>query len=204
MPRGRYSAARVFLGVRVGACRSLLITEPTRKQDEHVTITCGFHSALSSGIPSENDVLAAVNDMEKVYLAFSDSGCLGDRKFNFMEMQPMFGVSTPDSKFDFGKAPETFGASAHYGSFNFAKAPEAFDTYVSDRKINFEKTPVVFGAYVAVSPIFKPPLHPLLNARSNVMQENMAPVENCVPVSFLALRLVSFGLIENIAVRELL
>lgn len=48
-----------------------------------MTVTCVLYNTVVGGVPNEDDVLAAVTDMEKLYAACTESGRLADAAFDF-------------------------------------------------------------------------------------------------------------------------
>lgn len=85
--KGRASAARVSRGDLYGKHKGLPVTAPKRSPDEHVTVTCVLYNTVIDGIPNDADVLAAIDDMEKLYAACSESGRLADAAFDFMKTE---------------------------------------------------------------------------------------------------------------------
>jgi hypothetical protein len=86
IPRiGTSNAARVSKGSEVDVWSGLSIHTPQRHESEHVTITVVMYNTVVDGIPSEADVLAAIDDLEALYEACSTSGRLADASFDFMK-----------------------------------------------------------------------------------------------------------------------
>mmetsp|Transcript_14103 Transcript_14103/g.30369 ORF Transcript_14103/g.30369 Transcript_14103/m.30369 type:complete len:635 (-) Transcript_14103:376-2280(-) len=84
---GRASAARVSRGDYYGMHRGLPVTKPTRNAHEHVTVTCVLYNTVIGGVPNEVDVLAAVEDMDRLYAACTETGRLADAAFDFMKTE---------------------------------------------------------------------------------------------------------------------
>ncbi|KAI0559802.1 hypothetical protein FGB62_137g01 [Gracilaria domingensis] len=85
MPLGCSNAARVSLGTRHSVFTRLKIRTPRRNKDEHVTVTVVFYNTVTGGVPAAEDVIAAVEDMERLLGACSESGRLADAAFDFMK-----------------------------------------------------------------------------------------------------------------------
>lgn len=83
--KGKATAARVSRGDYYGPHTSLTLNEPMRNSSEHVTISCVFYATVAGGVPSSEDVISAVEDMEKMYAACTESGRLADESFDFMK-----------------------------------------------------------------------------------------------------------------------
>ncbi len=110
--RGFSRAARVSHGDYHGPYGGISVTAPKRNTAEHVTVTCVLYNTVAGGVPSPEDCKAAVEDMEKLYAACSDSGRLADSKFDFMkselkvsDMSKIFGKLTEQPP---PKAPQNF------------------------------------------------------------------------------------------------
>ncbi len=85
--KGVSRAARVSRGDYHGPYREISVNAPKRNTAEHVTVTCVFYNTVKGGVPSPEDCKAAVEDMEKLYAACSETGRLADSKFYFMKSQ---------------------------------------------------------------------------------------------------------------------
>merc|ERR1719161_694565 len=83
--RGSANAARVSRGTEHDVWPGLSVKEPKRHSDEHVTVTIVIYNTIADGIPSEEDVLAAIDDLEALYEACTKSGRLADSTFDFMK-----------------------------------------------------------------------------------------------------------------------
>lgn len=84
---GCASAARVSRGDFYGKHKGIPVSKPRRNSGEHVTVTCVLYNTVIGGVPNEVDVLAAVNDMENLYAACTESGRLADAAFSFMKSE---------------------------------------------------------------------------------------------------------------------
>merc|ERR1712038_277439 len=84
---GSANAARVSLGSRVDAWNGLTVRDPERHPTEHVTATIVIYNTIAGGVPSEADVMAAIDDMEDLYAACRECGNLADREFDFMKSE---------------------------------------------------------------------------------------------------------------------
>lgn len=82
---GSACAARVSRGTEVDTWEGLSVKEPTRHPDEHVTCTVVIYNAISGGVPSEADVVAAIDDLEQLYTACGVQGRLAGHEFDFMK-----------------------------------------------------------------------------------------------------------------------
>jgi len=85
MPTGRSSAARVSKGSEYDTWNGLSVTSPARQTAEHVTITVVIYNIVTDGVPSEEDVVRAIDDMECLYASSMSSGRLADSAFDFMK-----------------------------------------------------------------------------------------------------------------------
>merc|ERR1711881_635984 len=84
---GSSNAARVSRGSNYGEYKGLTQTTPKRNDGEHITVTVVFYNTISGGVPSKEDVMAAIDDMEALYEACTDSGNLADKTFDFMKSE---------------------------------------------------------------------------------------------------------------------
>merc|ERR1712048_755369 len=82
---GDGSAARISIGSLYDEWQGLSLSTPLRNPSEHVTVTIVTYNTVVGGIPSERDVIAAIDDLEDLYAACSDSGSLATDTFNFMK-----------------------------------------------------------------------------------------------------------------------
>merc|ERR1719453_1549591 len=65
----------------------LTVKSPARNKDEHVTITIVMYNTVSGGVPTEEDVAAAVDDLEQLYASCGADGRLADAEFDFMKKE---------------------------------------------------------------------------------------------------------------------
>lgn len=79
------NAARVSRGSEYDVWDGLSVMEPARNTAEHVTITVVIYNTVADGVPSEEDVLAAIDDLEALYDACRADGRLADQAFDFMK-----------------------------------------------------------------------------------------------------------------------
>jgi len=84
---GRANAARVSRGSMVDRWDGLAIKQPKRNPSEHVTVTVTLYNTVAGGVPSAEDVRAAVDDMEALYRACGWSGRLADAGAAFMKSE---------------------------------------------------------------------------------------------------------------------
>jgi len=84
---GSACAARVSRGSEFDTWKGLTTKTPKRNPSEHVTCTVVIYNAVSGGVPSEADVIAAIDDLEQLYAACSTKGHLADQQFDFMKKE---------------------------------------------------------------------------------------------------------------------
>ncbi|CAJ1426839.1 unnamed protein product [Effrenium voratum] len=82
---GRANAARVSRG-SVEDYWPGLATQPRRDEKQHCTITVQFYHTVTGGVPSPQDVLAAIDDMEQLYTSCDWQGRLAEQGANFMKV----------------------------------------------------------------------------------------------------------------------
>jgi huntingtin len=82
---GKSSAARVSRGSREDTWSGLSVTSPQRHPHEHITATIVMYYTCSGGVPTEDDVKSAIDDLESLYQSVETSGHLADSKFDFMK-----------------------------------------------------------------------------------------------------------------------
>lgn len=82
---GRSNAARVSRGSEVDVWDGLTVEEPERNKSEHVTITVVIYNTCEGGVPSEADVVAAIDDLEALYDSCGARGNLAGSMFDFMK-----------------------------------------------------------------------------------------------------------------------
>lgn len=71
---GQASAARVSIGSMQGYGSKLAVSDPRRHPSEHVTITVVLYYLVTGGVPSEADVVAAIDDLEQLYKSCEAQG----------------------------------------------------------------------------------------------------------------------------------
>merc|ERR1719335_1861833 len=71
---GVANAARVSQGSEHDVWSGLSVKDPERHSSEHVTITVVVYNTVADGVPSIEDVAAAVDDLEALYAACSAEG----------------------------------------------------------------------------------------------------------------------------------
>lgn len=82
---GKSSAARVSRGSKEDTWSGLSVTSPQRHPQEHITATIVMYYTCSGGVPTEDDVKAAIDDLESLYKSVEASGHLADSDFDFMK-----------------------------------------------------------------------------------------------------------------------
>lgn len=82
---GTANAARVSQGSKHDTWKGLTKTDPKRNNQEHITATIVIYNTIAGGVPSETDIMAAIDDMEQLYASCHDSGFLAEDKFDFMK-----------------------------------------------------------------------------------------------------------------------
>jgi len=80
---GVSSAAKVARGSKCDVIQRTL-GAPTRDPNQHITVTVVLYNAVRGGVPSKADVMAAIDEMERLYKACSSAGHLADGKFKFL------------------------------------------------------------------------------------------------------------------------
>ena len=86
--RGTANAARVSRGTEVDTWSGLQVKNPKRHATEHITVTVVIYNTVAGGVPSIEDVTAAIDDMEALYTACSGgSGKLSGSGFDFMKSE---------------------------------------------------------------------------------------------------------------------
>ncbi|CAE7317443.1 yhcT [Symbiodinium natans] len=84
---GRSSAARVSRGSEFDVWPGLSVKAPKRHDSEHVTITVVVYNVVQGGVPSTQDVLNAIDDLEMLYKACSANSRLADSTCDFMKQE---------------------------------------------------------------------------------------------------------------------
>lgn len=83
--QGRSNAARVSRGDIDGKFERLSVEKIERNKEEHVTVTVVFYNTVAGGVPTAEDVIAAIDDMESLLKACTKEGRLTDASFDFMK-----------------------------------------------------------------------------------------------------------------------
>jgi len=84
---GVSNAARVSRGTEVDMWSGLTVKEPKRNKTEHVTVTVVIYNTVTGGVPTVDDVAAAIDDLEALYEACGVSGKLVEKDFDFMKKE---------------------------------------------------------------------------------------------------------------------
>lgn len=81
---GTSSAARVSIGSKHDDWNGLAVKKRLKRHPtERITVTVVLYNAVSGGVPSESDVIAAIDDLEALYASCSGgSGHLADSTFD--------------------------------------------------------------------------------------------------------------------------
>lgn len=82
---GTSSAARVSRGSKEDTWDGLTVTNPQRNGQEHITATIVMYYLCRGGVPTETDIMAAIDDLESLYQSVEVSGNLADCTFDFMK-----------------------------------------------------------------------------------------------------------------------
>jgi len=86
--QGSSNAARVSRGSEEDVWGGLSVKTPARHEAEHVTATIVIYNTVAGGVPSAQDVKAAIDDMESLYANCGWSGKLTDSGASFMKAAP--------------------------------------------------------------------------------------------------------------------
>ena len=85
---GTANAARVSRGSMVDKLnKTVKIAKPTRDPSQHVTVTVVIYNTVAGGVPSMEDVKAAVDDMEQLYASCGWKGRLAEQGADFMKKE---------------------------------------------------------------------------------------------------------------------
>merc|ERR1712171_19761 len=83
---GTANAARVSRGSMVDKLnKTVKIAKPTRDPSQHVTVTVVIYNTVAGGVPSMEDVKAAVDDIEQLYASCGWKGRLAEQGADFMK-----------------------------------------------------------------------------------------------------------------------
>ncbi len=86
---GTANAARVSIGTKHDEWKGLSLAHaPVRNKGEHVTVTVVLYYTIAGGVPTEADVLAAVDDLEELY-AETRVDRLANEGMNYMKKELM-------------------------------------------------------------------------------------------------------------------
>merc|ERR1719453_1678442 len=85
--RGTANAARVSRGTMVDRWDGLQARTPVRDASQHVTVTAVIYNTVAGGVPSAEDVKAAVDDMEALYASCGWKGRLASDGAAFMKKE---------------------------------------------------------------------------------------------------------------------
>mmetsp|Transcript_4785 Transcript_4785/g.8665 ORF Transcript_4785/g.8665 Transcript_4785/m.8665 type:complete len:451 (-) Transcript_4785:109-1461(-) len=83
MRKGSANAARVSRGSEFDVWPGLSVKTPERNASENVTVTVVIYNTVADGTPTQEDVLAAIDDLENLYAQCGASGQLADSTFDF-------------------------------------------------------------------------------------------------------------------------
>merc|ERR550514_883134 len=85
---GKANAARVSRGAMVDKLDATVkVKKPTRDPSQHVTVTVVIYNTVAGGVPSVEDVKAAVEDMEALYASCGWKGRLAESGADFMKKE---------------------------------------------------------------------------------------------------------------------
>jgi len=84
---GHSSTARVSRGSYEDTWDGLTVDQPKRHENEHITATIVLYYTCAGGVPTEQDVKAAIDDLEELYHSVKTNGLLSEGKFNFMKSE---------------------------------------------------------------------------------------------------------------------
>ena len=85
---GKANAARVSRGSMADRVeRTVEVKRPKRDPSQHVTVTVVIYNTVAGGVPSAEDVRAAVDDMERLYASCGWHGRLAEGGADFMKQE---------------------------------------------------------------------------------------------------------------------
>lgn len=84
---GTSNAARVSRGSEAGPFKPVAVPKPERDESQHCTATVVMYYTVAGGVPSEADVLAAIDDLEHLYASCNWKGRLADDGASFMKSE---------------------------------------------------------------------------------------------------------------------
>lgn len=85
--RAKASAARVSRGSQADTWQGLSVKAPKRDAQQHVTVTVVIYNTVAGGVPSPEDVAAAIADMDALYASCGWTGALASEGANFMKSE---------------------------------------------------------------------------------------------------------------------
>jgi huntingtin len=85
--RAKASAARVSRGSQADTWQGLSVKAPKRDARQHVTVTVVIYNTVAGGVPSPEDVAAAIADMDALYASCGWTGALASEGANFMKSE---------------------------------------------------------------------------------------------------------------------
>merc|ERR1712224_1090451 len=74
-------------GTEVDTWHGLSVKAPERNRSEHVTVTVVIYNTVAGGVPSAEDVKAAVDDMEALYASCGWTGQLASAGASFVKKE---------------------------------------------------------------------------------------------------------------------
>jgi len=83
LPKGTSSAARVSHGSNYDRDWELPVKKLERDADQNITVTIVLYNTVANGVPTTEDVKAAIADLENLYEQCTQSGHLADKEFEF-------------------------------------------------------------------------------------------------------------------------
>jgi hypothetical protein len=116
--RGRATAARVSRGSKHDVWDGLTKKDPLRHPSQHITVTAVIYHTIAGGVPTDEDVQAAVQDMENLYASCTGGqGQLAGPAFDFMkkeltvaeQQQIVQNVPPPTSSWPVAQKPQIVG-----------------------------------------------------------------------------------------------
>lgn len=137
---GRANAARVSRGSEVDVWKGLAVKNPKRNPNEHMTVTCVIYNTVAGGVPSEQDIHAAIRDMEELYANCQWNGKLAEPGADFMKQELTVA--------DIGKISAKLETQPYTPA---SSTVAAFDTFPGDDEGD-GKTPPLESAPLVVHP----------------------------------------------------
>jgi len=112
---GTANAARVSVGSHHDEWTGLTVQNPKRHDKDRITVTVVLYNTITGGVPSETDVIKAIDDMEQLYRSCTVMGHRADAQFAFANtpkpnpFAALVGGATVETKVS---GPEPFPPSA--------------------------------------------------------------------------------------------